>query len=255
MIVAMTICSNLFVKSLQAQTSGNLTFSVTTTSTGNYSPRHVIAIWIEKSDGTFVKTKLKKAATRVQWLNQWIAKSGSNVVDAVTGSTVNSHQTESITWNATDVNGSIVADGDYKLWIQMAWANSKGPTYCIDFTKNATAIHITPTDQTNYKGMVLDWTPNTVGINENDNQKTFTVTPNPVSNQSSINYTIKELSDVTIGLYDVTGKLITVLFDDNQTAGNYNLSLSSKGKLNPGVYFVKMNTGKTQHTERVLILK
>ncbi|MFZ4741786.1 MAG: hypothetical protein ACOYLE_11540, partial [Bacteroidales bacterium] len=44
---------------LNAQTTGNLTFSVTTTSTGSFSPRHVIAIWIEKSDGTFVKTKLK----------------------------------------------------------------------------------------------------------------------------------------------------------------------------------------------------
>ena len=256
MIVAMTISSNLFVKSLQAQTSGNLTFSVTTTSTGNYGAKHVIAIWIEKSDGTFVKTRLKRAATRVQWLDRWVSKSSGQILaDAVTSATINAHQTETITWNATDVNGSIVADGDYKLWIQMAWANSNGPTYSIDFTKNATAIHITPTDQTNYKGMVLDWTPNTVGINENDNQKTFTVTPNPVSNQSSINYTIKELSDVTIGLYDVTGKLITVLFDDNQTAGNYSLSITSKGKLKPGTYFVKMNTGKTQHTERVLILK
>ncbi len=255
MIVAMTISSNLFVKSLQAQTSGNLTFSVTTTSTGNYSPRHVIAIWIEKSDGTFVKTKLKKAATRVQWLNQWIAKSGSNVVDAVTGSTVSTHQTESITWNATDVNGAIVADGDYKLWIQMAWANSNGPTYSIPFTKGATSVHLTPANQTNYTNMVLDWTPNTTGISDIKNQNAFTVSPNPVTSQSSINYSLKELTDITIGLYDVTGKLINVLFDDNQTAGNYSLSLSSKGKLNPGVYFVKMNTGKTQHTERVLILK
>ncbi|MFZ4415020.1 MAG: DUF2271 domain-containing protein, partial [Bacteroidales bacterium] len=213
------------------------------------------AIWIEKSDGTFVKTKLKKAASRVQYLNQWVAKSGSNVVDAVTGSTVNSHQTESITWNATDVNAALVADGDYKLWIQMAWANSNGPTYSIAFTKNTTAAHITPADQTNYTGMVLDWAPNTAGIAENKNQSTFTVSPNPITSQSSINYSLKELSDVTIGLYDVTGKLINVLFDDNQTAGNYSLSLFSKGKLKPGTYFVKMNTGKTQHTERVLILK
>ena len=255
LIVVMIIISNLFVKSLQAQTAGTLTFSVTTTSTGNFSPRHVIAIWIEKSDGTFVKTRLKKAATRVQYLNQWVSKSGSNVVDAVTGSTVSSHQTENITWNATDVSGTLVADGDYKLWIQMAWANSNGPTYNIAFTKNATSAHITPANQTNYLNMVLDWTPNTVGIAENQNQSAFTVSPNPVTSQSSINYSLKELSDVTIGLYDVTGKLINVLFDDNQTAGNYSLSLASKGKLKPGTYFVKMNTGKTQHTERILILQ
>lgn len=238
---------------LNAQTLGSLTFSVATTSTGNYSPKHVVAIWLEKSDGTFVKTKLRRAATRVQFLNQWVAKSGSNVVDAVTGSTINTHQTENITWNATDVNGATVPDGDYKLWIQMAWANSNGPTYSIAFTKGATAVHITPANQTNYTAMVLDWTPNTTTVSDIKDQKIFSIFPNPISDQSTVNYMLNEFSDVTISLYDVAGKLVNVLFDGNQNAGKYSLSLNTNGKLKAGVYFVKMNMGRVQHTERILI--
>ncbi len=238
--------------SLNAQTNGSLTFSVTTTSTGNYSPRHVVAIWIEKADGTFIKTKLKRANTRVQWLNQWVTKSGQNVVDAITGSTINAHQTENIVWNATDVNAAVVPDGDYKLWIQMAWANTNGPTYSIPFTKGATAVYLNPANQTNFTNMSLVWTPNTTGINENNAVKLFSVYPNPISNQSKINYNLKENSDVTISLIDINGKLIKVLADENQKAGSYSLQINND--LKSGVYFVKMNTGKAQFTERIVVL-
>lgn len=238
--------------SLNAQTNGSLTFSVTTTSSGSYSPKHVVAIWIEKADGTFVKTKLKRANTRVQWLNQWVTKSGQNVVDAITGSTINGHQTENIVWNATDVNTAIVPDGDYKLWIQMAWANTNGPTYSIPFTKGATAVNLNPANQTNFTNMSLVWTPNTTGINENNAVKLFSVYPNPLSNQSKINYNLKENCDVTISLIDINGKLVKVLADENQKAGSYSLQINND--LKSGVYFVKMNTGKAQFTERIVVL-
>jgi hypothetical protein len=237
---------------LNAQTNGSLTFSVTTTSTGNYSPKHVVAIWIEKADGTFIKTKLKRANTRVQWLNQWVTKSGQNVVDAITGSTINAHQTENIVWNATNVNAAVVPDGDYKLWIQMAWANANGPTYSIPFTKGANAVNLNPANQTNFTNMSLVWTPNTTSINEINAVKLFSIYPNPINNQSKINYNLKENSDVTISLIDINGKLVKVLTDENQKAGSYSLQINND--LKSGVYFVKMNTGKAQFTERIVVL-
>jgi hypothetical protein len=240
---------------LNAQTNGSLTFSVTTTSTGNYSPKHVVAIWIEKNDGTFVKTKLKRAATRVQWLNQWVSKSAQNVIDATTSATISSHQTETITWNATDVNGTLVPDGDYKVWIQMAWANSNGPTYSIPFTKGISPVNLAPANQTNYTNMSLIWTPNTIGISENSPKNIFTICPNPVTAQSNLNYSLNDFSDVTINMYDITGKLVRVLFDGNQNAGNYSLPISLNGKVKHGIYFIKFYTGKNQYTENVLILE
>lgn len=237
---------------VNAQTAGNLTFSVTTTSTGNFSPKHVIAIWIEKADGTFIKTKLKRAATRVQYLNQWVAKSGSNVVDATTSATVSSHQTENITWNGTDVNGSIVPDGDYLLWIQMAWANTNGPTYSIPFTKGLSNVHLTPANQTNYLNMVLDWVANTTSTNEIKSLKQLSISPNPVKDYFNITYELNENSDVTLGIYDANAKFVDVVLDGLQIQGKHLLKINKK--LKSGIYFIKIQAGKSQYSQKFIVL-
>jgi hypothetical protein len=43
--------------SIYGQTPGTFNFTVTTTSTGGYSPRHLIAIWIENSSAAFIRQK------------------------------------------------------------------------------------------------------------------------------------------------------------------------------------------------------
>jgi len=52
------------------------------------------------------------------------------------------------------------------------------------------------------------------------------------------------LSDVTIALFDVTGKLVKILVDENQDAGNYSIPLSINGKLEAGVYLVEFQLRK-----------
>ena len=65
-----------------------LTVSVTTSTTGgNYSPKHVVAIWVENSAGTFVKTLTVYAEARKYDLTNWNSISGGNVTDATTGAT------------------------------------------------------------------------------------------------------------------------------------------------------------------------
>jgi len=44
-----------------SQTAGTLSFSVTTTSTGGYSPSNLLAIWIENNSTAFIKTKIRYA--------------------------------------------------------------------------------------------------------------------------------------------------------------------------------------------------
>jgi hypothetical protein len=251
-LMTMIICQLFTGNNVIAQTAGTLTFSVTTTEpSGGYTNKFVLAVWIRDNAGNFVKTKIKYAAARVQYLNVWVSNSGSNVVDATTGSTRTAHQTFTISWNATDVSAALVPDGDYQVWMQMADQNVNGATNSITFTKGTSAVHLTPANSGNFTNLVLDWAPLGVGIDENNSNVKFSVTPNPVTCESNINYTVNNLSDVTISVYDINGKLVKVLFDQNQEAGNYSLPLSLN--VNPGVYFVKMNTGNTQHSERILI--
>ena len=80
-----------------AQTEGTLTVSLTTSSAGgNYSPRNIVAIWIEDDNGNFVKTLMAYANVRKTHLNTWEASTSAagsiyNVVDAITGVTKTSH--------------------------------------------------------------------------------------------------------------------------------------------------------------------
>jgi len=136
----------------------------------------------------------------------------------------------------------------------MAWGSSltTGKTVqSFSFTKGTATDHQTPANLTNFTGITLDWVPTYVGMEENQNQLSFSISPNPANDKSTISYSLNKTEDVTISMYDISGKLVKVIFDQNQDAGNYNLPFYTNVK--PGVYFVKMYTGNAQHTERILI--
>lgn len=138
---------------------GLLTFTVrTVTDNGTYSPKHVLAIWVEDADG-FVKTRKAMANQRKQYLYTWKAASNYNVVDAITGSTLNSHQTHTVTWDCTDLDGNIVPDGEYTVWVEFTDKHAQGPLYSLTFTKGPQAQSISPADQTYFKDIQLDFVP------------------------------------------------------------------------------------------------
>ena len=253
LIISPVLLSN----NLQAQTTGTLTCSFTTTFTGGgYGTKYLLCAWIETNSGTFVKTKLKYvSSSNLDHVQTWATASGENVVDATVGATRSAPGALSFTWNGTNVAGTVVTDGIYKVWIEMAWASSLTTGKSVQsftFTKGATADHQTGAT-TNILNLVLDWVPSGVGIANIQEKENFSISPNPVTNESTINYSLNKLSDVTINLYDINGKLVNVLLDKNQAAGNYSLPISFKGRVKSGVYFVKMYTGETQHTERIVI--
>lgn len=145
-------------------TPGTVTFTVKTLPAGgNYAPKHVLAIWVEK-DGVFVKTRKAMANQRKQYLYTWKAVSNYNVVDAITGSTLTSHQTHTIEWDCTDLDGNIVADGMYTMRIEFTDKHAQGPLYSIDFMKGPDAISLTPPDQQYFINMEFTWEPEVVLI-------------------------------------------------------------------------------------------
>lgn len=146
-------------KNTKATTGGLLTFTVrTVTDNGTYSPKHVLAIWVEDANG-FVKTRKAMANQRKQYLYTWKAASNYNVVDAITGSTLTSHQTHTVEWNCTDLSGNIVPDGDYTVWVEFTGKHAQGPLYNLTFTKGPNTQSFSPADQTYFKDIQLDFIP------------------------------------------------------------------------------------------------
>jgi len=139
--------------------SGLLVSAVTSTAGGSYSPRNVVAIWIENSSGAFVKTLTVKAAARKSDLTGWESSSKGNTVDATTGATLSSYGTIYGTWNGTDVNGSIVADGTYKVCMELTDKNGSGNFSTFTFTKGSVADTQNPDNVPSFSSISIKWLP------------------------------------------------------------------------------------------------
>jgi PKD repeat protein len=143
----------------QTSTEGEMTFTVrTVTFNGNFSPKHVLAIWVEDSNG-FVLSRKLRAVKRKQYLYTWNTQSGGNVVDAVTGETLLSHQTHTVSWDCKDVNGNLVPDGEYTVYVEFTEAHEQGPLKGIVFTKGSEPVSLAPVDDANFKDLALSFEP------------------------------------------------------------------------------------------------
>jgi len=78
--------------------------------------------------------------------------------------------------------------------------------------------------------------------------------PNPYNPSTLIIYSIAAQSNVTIKIYNVLGKLITTLVNENKEAGNYQVSYNAAG-IGNGVYFYKIQAGNFASTKKMLLLK
>jgi hypothetical protein len=239
-----------------AQTAGTLSFSVTTTEpTGNYNNVNVVALWIQDTNGAFIKTKIRYAASRIQYLNKWITASSYNVVDAVTGPTRSSQGTLSFNWNATNVAGVVVNDGYYRVYMQMSDANVAGQWTYVQFKKDTNAQTLSPSNVGNFTNMTLQWTPSPANVEEVGKNLLFNCFPNPAVDIETITYCLEQFSDVTITLHDLAGRNIAVLADGNQSAGAHQLRWDARQipHLTSGVYFLRINTGYATAVKKMII--
>ena len=76
--------------------------------------------------------------------------------------------------------------------------------------------------------------------------------PNPASDHVKINFKTNKYSDVTIGLYSNTGQLIKILYKGMAPAGD-NTFTSGLSGLVPGLYVVKLTTGQTFNTQKLIV--
>lgn len=106
---------------------------------GEYSDENVGAAWVERDDGTFVRTLMVWAAVRREHLVRWQAGADGDVVDAVTGATRGSHRSSEVTWDLRDAQGATAGPGAYRLWLEFTEDDSgkgapAGPRLELPFT-------------------------------------------------------------------------------------------------------------------------
>lgn len=78
--------------------------------------------------------------------------------------------------------------------------------------------------------------------------------PNPFNPATTISYSIPKNGLVTIKVYDILGKEIAALVNENQEAGNYSVEFNASN-LPSGIYFYTLTSGNFTATKKLILLK
>ncbi|MCW8809784.1 MAG: T9SS type A sorting domain-containing protein [Ignavibacteriaceae bacterium] len=78
--------------------------------------------------------------------------------------------------------------------------------------------------------------------------------PNPFNPITKIRYELPERSFVIIKVYDVLGKEITTLVNDEKPNGNYEVEFNGNG-LASGIYYYRITAGDFSQTKKMILLK
>jgi hypothetical protein len=88
-------------------------------------------------------------------------------------------------------------------------------------------------------------------------QKSFALAqnyPNPFNPKTGIRYQVPGVSDVKLVVYDLLGREVAVLVDENKSPGSYEVTFDGGG-LSSGVYFYRLQAGDLVQTKTLVILK
>lgn len=78
--------------------------------------------------------------------------------------------------------------------------------------------------------------------------------PNPFNPTTQISYTLPSATDVSLNVYDVTGRQIEKLVNTRQSSGNYSVSFNAS-KLPSGMYFYRIEAGGFADVKQMMLIK
>jgi hypothetical protein len=78
--------------------------------------------------------------------------------------------------------------------------------------------------------------------------------PNPFNPSTKIKYEIKEKSNVELKVFDLLGREIATLINEEKPVGNYEIDFNAS-RLSNGVYFYRLQAGAFVQTRKMILLK
>ncbi len=237
------------VRRADAQTTGQMDFSVTTVDNGaGFTPKHVLAIWIEDESGNFVKTLELMANKRIQYLYTWNTSSGGNTTDAVTGATLADHRTEETSWDCTDTSGNISPDGNYNVIIEYTSEHAQGPLATFSFNKSGDVISLQPTNETYFTSISVDYTPDATNINDfaRSMKHSLKIYPNPFTDNLTVDFNARAEQEIKMSIYNTSMQLLHVIYEGRVSEGKNTVHWNGPSSdLPPGNYYLVVENGKS----------
>ncbi|MDP1746685.1 MAG: PKD-like domain-containing protein [Bacteroidota bacterium] len=152
---------------------------------------------------------------------------------------------------------SEVADGNYTIYVDIPGLGRDSTyTFDVDSTNNQFLNQNYIADSTS----VFPNPTSTVGINNPATifENKFSVYPNPVKGNTTIEYSILEMTDskVTLEIYTILGVKVSTLVNASQQIGVYKYNLNPQNyNLNSGVYFITLTINGKANTKRIVVIE
>ncbi len=78
--------------------------------------------------------------------------------------------------------------------------------------------------------------------------------PNPFNSGTKISYSIPQESFVTLKIYDILGREVATIVNEENQIGNYEINFDAKN-LTSGIYFYKLQAGSLIETKKMVLMK
>jgi len=78
--------------------------------------------------------------------------------------------------------------------------------------------------------------------------------PNPFNPTTTISYQLYKKSNVQLTIYDITGREIKTLINQNQTSGQHSTNFDASG-LASGIYIYNLKAGNFEQSRKMLLLR
>jgi len=83
--------------------------------------------------------------------------------------------------------------------------------------------------------------------------------PNPFLDRASISFTIDQPSRVRMEIYDLNGRRVRSLIDEQMRASEYEMVWDGRSdfgvRVAAGVYFIRLQTERKADTQRIVLLQ
>jgi len=154
------------------------------------------------------------------------------------------------------------ADGKFRTYLPLYWSGTVTPSKT-DIVFDPSSYDFSTSD-TKQSGLIFTTNVSTLGVtnylgSEPTNFTILPAYPNPFNPSTTITYGLDKDSQVSIAIYDVSGKLIITLLNTKQPQGWHNIEWNGNDHNNnqvpAGIYLSKITSNNITKTSKLMLLK
>ncbi|MCU0373321.1 MAG: T9SS type A sorting domain-containing protein [Ignavibacteria bacterium] len=182
--------------------------------------------WAKDSLINYNNRSMYFANVNTGWIGGYTSTGNSNIARTTNGG---------INWSYQNIGGTQIINGLYFTDAMTGWAVGFYGVILKTITGGVTSIF-----------PVSSEIPSSFSLEQNY--------PNPFNNTSNLKFEIANLEDIKIVVYDIMGREVQTLVNEELQPGSYEVTFDGSG-LNSGVYFYQMTAGNYKETKKMLLLK